>query len=131
MNEITRAQYLQSDFQKALFRLQEAIEAKKTDIVRDAAVQRFEYCFEICWKLLKSILDAHFGIEAASPKAVFRESFRQGLIDYDERWMHMTDLRNKTLHTYEEAHAEAVYNFLPEAYILFNKVLVVGSEKIT
>ena len=35
----------------------------KTDVVRDAAIQRFEFSFEACWKLANAFLAEKEGIE--------------------------------------------------------------------
>ena len=42
-----------ADFSRALARLGEALSAPKSDLVRDAAIQRFEFTFELAWKTMK------------------------------------------------------------------------------
>ena len=49
-------------------------------IERDAAIQRFEYTTEACWKAAQATLFEHFGVEAASPKAVIRAAAQNGLL---------------------------------------------------
>ena len=34
----------------AIARLREVLQAPETDVSRDAAIQRFEFCFELAWK---------------------------------------------------------------------------------
>lgn len=36
----------------------------------DALIQRFEFCFDITWKFLKSVLREKHALEANSPRAV-------------------------------------------------------------
>jgi predicted transcriptional regulator len=49
---------LSTDLRAALERLGEALHEPKTDIVRDAAIQRFEFSFELFWKTLKVRADS-------------------------------------------------------------------------
>ena len=80
-------------------------------IVRDATIQRFEYTFEIFWKLLKEYLYVHEGIECNSQKSCFREALSVGILS-EERTilcLEMTDDRNLTSHTYVEEVAGSIY----------------------
>jgi hypothetical protein len=38
---------------KAIDKFRAALEAFGTDISRDAAIQRFEFCFELAWKSIQ------------------------------------------------------------------------------
>jgi nucleotidyltransferase substrate binding protein (TIGR01987 family) len=101
--------------QQALATLDEAVNMPFSVIVRDAAIQRFEYSFESLWKLLKTYLAKHEGILCNSPKRCFRQALQVGLLSVEEAEMClvMTDDRNLTSHTYIEAVAEAIYRKLP------------------
>ena len=48
-----RRERLLADLESALERLSEALAAPKTDLNRDASIQRFEFTFELFWKSLK------------------------------------------------------------------------------
>ena len=62
--------------QKALATLQEALaETNPTVIVRDAAIQRFEYTFEAVWKTGQEFLRRQEGLDVGSPKGVLRGLF--------------------------------------------------------
>ncbi len=50
--KILKAQF--GNFQKAVNRLNDALSYEKTEMNRDATIQRFEFCFELSWKLLKT-----------------------------------------------------------------------------
>lgn len=53
---------------RALATLQELTPLTSPTLVeRDAAIQRFEYSTEACWKAAQSVLSMHFGLELASP----------------------------------------------------------------
>ena len=85
-------------------------------IFRDSAVQRFEIAFDSCWKTLKEHLSVHYGIPVASPKKVFQEAFKQGLIADDAAWLDFTDLRNEIAQEYSEGLIESVFQVLPDMY---------------
>ena len=106
-----------SSFEKALRSLRKAIvrsQAQKDDLeVRDAVIQRFEYTYEICWKMIKRKLE----MEAASPPTIdalsfrdlLREAAEKGLIGGVETWFEYREARNRTSHSYDEENAKAVY----------------------
>ncbi|GGJ90359.1 nucleotidyltransferase [Lentibacillus kapialis] len=89
-------------------------------IERDAAIQRFEFSFEACWKTGRQFLFDVEGLDIGSPKGVIR-SFREvGVFSEDETILslQMTDDRNLTVHTYNEALAMEIYAKLPKYYSL-------------
>lgn len=50
---------------KALYSFQEVMQiGNPTTIERDAAIQRFEFTFEACWKAAKEVLFEREGIDA-------------------------------------------------------------------
>jgi nucleotidyltransferase substrate binding protein (TIGR01987 family) len=102
----------------ALATLDEALRLPFSIIVRDAAIQRFEYSFESAWKLLKGYLETQEGIVCNSPKGCFREAHQTGLLSRTETeaCLIMTDDRNLTSHTYLESLAERIFAQLP-AYL--------------
>ena len=87
-----------------------------TDIVRDAAIQRFEYSFEATWKAAQAYLSEVEGLGAASPRATIRASLEAGVLDETATRLalKMVDDRNLSVHTYNEALAEAIFDRLDE-----------------
>jgi len=82
--------------------------------LRDACIQRFEYCFELSWKIITKVLqeitqDYSF-IASLSKKNLFREAGRKGLIHDVEQWFIYLEMRNLTSHTYNEDIAKKVYS---------------------
>ena len=115
-------------FEKSLKKLGDVLEMMKNtnenhDIFRDSAIQRFEISFDLCWKTLKEYLREKYGVETASPKKVFQEAFKQGVIDNEDVWLTMTDMRNETSHAYDEIFAEKVSVELPSVHIALEKLL--------
>lgn len=108
-------------FRKALESLEAILEVPKDDIVRDATIQRFEYTYELAWKMIKRHLEWAGTTDADSltRKSLFREAARIGLIAGAEAWFDYHEARDLTSHTYDEARAEEVYavakRFAPDA----------------
>ena len=109
-----------SDFQSALLRLTEGltVDITKNSLFLDGIIQRFEFTYELSWKLMKAYL-RHLGIEANNPRDTFRESLKQHLILEKDahRWFDMIDKRNLTTHTYHEKNALQVYAAVKNDYI--------------
>ena len=84
----------------------------ETDITRDAAIQRFEFCFELAWKAVQEAL-RHQGLGCASPRSCLRAAFRQGWIHGESGWNTALEDRNLTSHTYDEDLAKAIYARIP------------------
>ena len=83
-------------------------------IVRDAAIQRFEYTFEAVWKTAQQYLRDVEGLEVASPRSTVRASFQVGVLGKTEtkRALAMVDDRNLSVHTCNEALAETIFSRL-------------------
>ena len=109
------------DFERALNRFEEAIalanenrEDKLYSFLRDSAIQRFEFTFEIFWKLVKTAMRELEGVECNSPKSCMRELFRNRYVTEEElkKLLQMVDDRNLTVHTYHEKLAEELFGKL-------------------
>ena len=106
------------NYYRALGRLQTALEkdADTDDMYLDATIQRFEFCFELAWKLMKVVLE-YEGSEVNSPRSTIREAWKQGLIADAEAWLDMMEKRNLSAHTYDEHSAWGIYRVVKERYI--------------
>lgn len=112
---MSKLESVMKQFEKATGRLEEVLSVPKTEIVRDSAIQRFEFTLDLSWKMVKAFLEEKKGIVCASPKECFREAYRQGVIGYEEDWLKFVDMRNETVRTYNEEIAERIYGELPNA----------------
>lgn len=96
-------------------------------IVRDATIQRFEYCTDLIWKVLKIYLeDVEKGlVESFFPRGVIRAVLNGGFISEPEGTvlMAMVESRNKTSHIYHEAIADDIANKIPGYYLLMRKLI--------
>ncbi len=119
--------HLLKDFKKTIARLEEAVSLEKTEIVRDSAIKRFELCFDLAWKCIKSYARRE-GIECNSPRSCLKVAFQLNLISYDENWLKMLDDRNLAVHIYREEYAEELYSRL-SLYEGLLKELAIKLEK--
>ena len=110
--QVKRARLLLDDFRNAQRRFAEALERPADEFIRDAAIQRFEFSFELAWKAIQAMARLE-GQDCASPRMAFSTAWRNGWIADEAAWLDMLDARNKTTHTYREAIAKEVFDSLP------------------
>ena len=102
-------------FSHAIVRFNEALMAPETDLSRDAAIQRFEFCFELAWKVIQEQARSE-GLDCQSPKGCLKLAYKNGWLGDEAGWLAMLEDRNRTAHTYDEALAKDVYRRL-SAYL--------------
>lgn len=110
---------------RALATLHEVLSEPKSPVVRDAAIQRFEYTFEAVWRAAQLYLKEREGLDVAFPKSVLRafgqaRSLDEGQVDLA---LGMADDRNLTVHTYNESLAEEIFSRLPRYAKLMDECL--------
>jgi nucleotidyltransferase substrate binding protein (TIGR01987 family) len=93
---------------RALATLEEALAAPDSSFVRDSIVKRFEYTYEISWKMMQRFLRHREDDIPPTRRELFREAARLGLIDDPRIWFSFHENRNKTAHAYNEAAAREV-----------------------
>lgn len=124
-----------SSLEKAVGSLDEAVvEYQKNTLnrfVRDASIQRFEYTYELCHKMLKRYLEISEPnaeeIDQMSFPALIRTASERGIVLHGwDQWRIYRDARNITSHTYNEDKAvkvcEAIPDFLLEARTLLTEL---------
>ena len=102
-----------NDFESAVKRLGEACEQPLNSFIRDSVIQRFEFCWELGWKMLKLRLE-ELGVDVLNPRDTFKEALQKGLIHDGVQWTEAQRYRNLTTHTYDEAIANEVYVYIIE-----------------
>lgn len=118
------AQY--GDLKKALKRLKEAAHLPAgNSINQDATIQRFEFTFELSWKLMQTIVNENMK-EVYGPKNIIREAAKLHLISHPSDWFEFLENRNLTVHTYRQEVAKKVYasakKFIPHVEELLIQV---------
>lgn len=115
---------------QALNALREVLNEPYSKLVRDAAIQRFEFTLEALWKLAQCHLALNEGIDIGSPKGVARGCFQSGLLSEaeTEKLLEAIDDRDLTVHTYNESLAEKIYQnifiYQPIFETLFKKIKI-------
>ncbi len=97
--------YRFDNFKRAFALLREAIEIMQarelTQLEKEGVIQRFEYTWELAWKVLGDYLDSTgVVLETITPAAVIRAAFAAKIITDGDVWMKALDARNKMSHTY-------------------------------
>lgn len=110
-----------SNYQKALHRLAEVVNVMSVrqlnDFEADGLIQRFEFTFELAWKLMKSYAE-YQGVdkEITGSRDAIRWAFDSNLIVHSDIWMEMIKRRNDTSHTYDEDTAAEVVIRVKDVY---------------
>ena len=86
------------------------------------AVQAFEFCYELAWKMMKRYL-ATQGVEVQTPRDVFRQAALIKLIDDPEVWFDFHEKRNLTSHTYEQENLNAIVEIFDLFSSEFDKLI--------
>lgn len=112
------------DFYSALQRLEESLNEEPTDIIIDGTLHRFEFTFELAWKVIKSYLEYMGVVErTGSPREIIQNGFKQGLITDGEGWIEMMLARNSLSHLYDEKESRKIYNNIRDKHIKLLKEL--------
>ena len=115
----------QMSAKESVGRLVEAVSLEKSDIVRDAVIQRFEFTFEAVWKCLQIFLE-HQGHECPGSRTVIRKAYAERLISSPEEadiWFQMVEDRNLTSHAYDEELSEQIYANIVAKYVPLLQVM--------
>lgn len=102
------------------------------DVIKNGRIQKFEYCSELTWKIIKIFLFEHHSIDANSPREAIKEFFLIKVIedtDY-ELLIDMLNDRNKLSHIYKEEFFEEIHNKLKDYLGVMNVVLGVLKKNI-
>lgn len=94
----------------ALERLKESLDMEPASpVIKDGVIQRFEFTYELGWKLMKAYLEYQGITEGRTPREVYKESFRAAIILNGDAWLDMMTDRNLTSYTYDEKMADEIY----------------------
>jgi nucleotidyltransferase substrate binding protein (TIGR01987 family) len=111
----------------AIQRFGEMLEAYRNNVSRppieqeavaDSLIKRFEYTFEVAWKICKKHLEEEGFAEAAtgSPKSIIRLAAQRNLISNPDAWFGYLQFRQDTSHDYSSDKAEVVLDIAEGFY---------------
>lgn len=110
-----------TNIKNAIATLEEAINYYNTDVEQpiknmyaDSCIQRFEYTYELSWKIMKKYLKLFFNKteQELTVKNIFRYMQGYGLIKDWTKWVEYNDARNNTSHEYNLNKAQFVLSVL-------------------
>jgi nucleotidyltransferase substrate binding protein (TIGR01987 family) len=120
-NPDIRCQQRFANFQRAFLLLRDAMDSnlpELSQLEKEGIIQRFEYTFELAWKVLKDKMENDgLILDQVSPKAVIKQAFAAKYIDSPETWLRMMGDRNLMSHTYDFVKFEAVIQSIDSDYL--------------
>ena len=137
MDDVRWKQRFQN-YERAFNRLKSALQndiEQLSELEQEGIIQRFEYTFELAWKVFKDYLDySSVLLSEATPRKVIKECASLGIFDEagidGEVYLEMMLSRNLLSHTYDqERFMEALVKIkniylaeLEKEYVFFRKV---------
>lgn len=98
------------NYHKACQRLLEVTESgisaeDLSDLEKEGLVQRFEYTFELAWKVLQDLMSFKGYEFLQGPNGTLKMALEDGIISNHDGWRRMARARITTAHTYNEGDA--------------------------
>ena len=94
-----------------------------SELEQEGIVQRFEYTFELSWKVMQDFL-IYKGYEfMTGPNGTMKMAFEDGLISDHDGWRQMAKSRNTLSHVYDEGEAEIIVRLIFSKYVHLLKAL--------
>lgn len=125
MHERPTMQLDLSSYVKAITSLKEVLDEyhkHPNTFMRDACIQRFEYTYELSWKMLKRFLENTSANPVEYDEMSFQNLIRTGserglLLNGWDKWAQYRKARSATSHVYDEKKAIEVFNQIPDFLI--------------
>ena len=137
-NQLPRWEQKLRSYYKALNRLAEIVNVmdkrQLNEFEADGLVQRFEFTFELAWKLIKCYAEYQgTDKEIMGSRDAIRWAFENKIINDSGTWMEMVKRRNDTSHSYDEDTAAEVVVSVKNSYFqafmaLYDKMKSFASE---
>ncbi|MBP1615712.1 MAG: Nucleotidyltransferase substrate binding protein like protein [Bacteroidetes bacterium] len=112
-------------FHKACSRVLEITEkierGKLSELEMEGLIQRFEYTFELGWKVLQDLLKYKGYDFVNGPNGALQKAFEDGLISNHDGWRRMAKARVTTSHTYNEGDAKEIVDKIYDEYSILLK----------
>lgn len=134
MDEDVRWLQRLDSYRKACRRVLEITESDKlpdclSELEQEGLVQRFEYTYELAWKVMQDFLK-YKGYEfPLGPNGTLQKAFEDGLISNHDAWRRMNKARGTTSHTYNEGDALEIVENIYNEYAGLLKLLLLRLEQ--
>jgi len=99
------------------------------DAFRDSVIKRFEYTYELSWKMMQRWIRENVSPEASDTltrKDLYRLAAQKQLIDDPNKWFQYHQARNVSSHTYNQSNAEtalkAAIDVVPDIQFLIGQL---------
>ena len=110
-----------ANYHTACARLLEVTEADRfmddlSELELEGVVQRFEYTFELAWKVLQDLLIYKGYDFMMGPNGTLKMAFEDGLIADHDGWRRMAKSRNTLSHVYDESEVKPIIKLIYSDY---------------
>ena len=124
------------NFHKAGTRLLAVTEADRyiddlSELEIEGLVQRFQYTFELAWKVLQDVLQYKGYDFMLGPNGTMKMAFEDGLISDHDNWRKMAKSRNTLSHVYDEEEALPIVRLIYSDYAPLLKQLDKTLEELS
>jgi nucleotidyltransferase substrate binding protein (TIGR01987 family) len=97
--------------------LNEILQNARNDYEKTGAIQAFEFCYELSWRIMKKILIFH-GVEVTTARNAFREAAKLNLLTDAERWFAYLEKRNITVHSYRKEILDDLFSNTAKEFLI-------------
>jgi nucleotidyltransferase substrate binding protein (TIGR01987 family) len=125
-------------FREALASLELALQEPTDDVndvrkqmFKDSIIQRFEYTYELAWKMIKRCLEheTQESVDDIGRRDLFRRAFEFGWIENPETWFAYQEARNLTSHAYDRKIAQGVFDVIGPFAVDAKQLLEILEQK--
>ena len=138
MEQQTDIRWIQryANYHKASARLLAVTESDRfmedlSELEIEGLVQRFEYTFELAWKVLQDLLIYKGDEFMQGPNGTMKMAFEDGLISNHDGWRKMAKSRNTLSHVYDEDEVLPIVRLIFSDYAPMLKELDESLEKLS
>lgn len=109
------------NYHRACLRVQEVTNGYRlteelNELEREGLVQRFEYTFELAWKVLQDLMTFKGYEFVKGPNGTLQQALEDGIITDHDGWRAMAKARTLTTHTYDEEDILGIVSDIYEVY---------------
>ena len=106
--------------------------ASSNEIYCTGVIGQYNLTFELAWKALQAVLQAHGVIDfkSGSLREVLKIAYKVGFIEQEEVWLLMLKTRNASIHIYNENEINEIICLIRDSFIAaFDHLLEVLCQK--